>query len=129
MYGLQGFFSKIVLMVRIFSKIVRIFFICTDLFKKIYGLYRFFFSKIVRIVRISSEKSFGHPVKEIIFDTDVLLETPYDDDDTPDIWDDFEASKETRKCCNRIRKQGRISGGGIFIIYTLKTLTQNKFCF
>jgi len=89
-----------------------------------------FFSKIVRIVRISSEKSFGHPVKEIIFDTDVILETPYDDDDdTPDIWDDFEASKETRKCCNRIRKQGRISGGGIFIIYTLKTLTQNKFCF
>jgi len=80
-----------------------------------------FFSKIVRIVRISSEKSFGHPVKEIIFDTDVILETPYDDDDdTPDIWDDFEASKETRKCCNRIRKQGRISGGGYSSYIPLK---------
>jgi len=44
MYGLQGFFSKIVLIVRIFSKIVRIFF-------KMYG----FVQKNVRIVRISSE--------------------------------------------------------------------------
>ena len=65
MYGLQGFFSKIVLIVRIFKK---------DL-----GIVRFF-SKIVRIVRIFFrklygfflkmygffQKSFGHPVTTII---------------------------------------------------------------
>ena len=71
MYGLQGFFSKIVLIVRIFSKIVRIcskkctdctdffpkitdFFwkctdFCTDFFKKVlatlYILYDFFYSR------------------------------------------------------------------------------------
>ena len=43
----RDFFSKIVLIVRIFSKILQI-------FKKMYVLYGFF-SKIVRIVRISSE--------------------------------------------------------------------------
>jgi len=52
MYGLQGFFSKIVLIFTDFKKNVRI-------FKKMYGFFhknlrnvRIFFSKIVRIVRI-----------------------------------------------------------------------------
>ena len=56
MFGLQGFFSKIILIVRIFSKIVRIFVKMCGFVKKNVRIVRIFFSKIVRIVLISSKK-------------------------------------------------------------------------
>ena len=79
MYELQGFFSKIVLIIRIFSKIVRIcskimyglygFFFenctdSTDFFRKSYGLYGFPV-KMYGFLYGFFQKSFGHPV---IFD-------------------------------------------------------------
>ena len=71
MYRLQGFFSKIVLIVRIFSKIVRIFFFyvricskkcadCTDFFRKLYG----FPLKMYGFLYGFFQKSFGHPAFE-----------------------------------------------------------------
>ena len=55
----RDFFSKIVLIVQIFKKNVRILKKCTDWFKKMYGLYGFFWKKIVRIVRICFRKLYG----------------------------------------------------------------------
>ena len=74
MYGLQVFFSKIVLIVRIFKKMY-------GFFQKNVRIVRIFFSKIVRIVRIFFfrklygfllkmygffQKSFGHPATDIV---------------------------------------------------------------